>query len=100
MSKALIVLRLSYILGVLSSVMENLMLEVFLTNAWNSVRVSMQLLELSETQLPARFPETETRGVHDGSKIFSFSQKMDPFWNERQLQDTKLKQSYEFLSFQ
>ena len=79
MSKALIVLRLSYILGVLPSVMENLILEVFQINERNSVGVSMQLLELSETQLPARFPETETRGVHDGSKIFSFTRKMDPF---------------------
>ena len=69
MSKALIVLRLSYILGVLPSVMENLILEVFQINGRNSVRVSMQLPEFSETQLPARFPETETRGVHDGSKI-------------------------------
>ena len=61
----------------------------------------MQLLELNETQLSSvRFPETETRGVHDSSKIFSFSRKMDLFGNERQLQDTKLKQSYEFLSFQ
>ena len=99
MSKALIVLSLSYILGVLSSVMENLMLEVFLINTWNSVRVSMQLLELSETQLPARFPETETRDVHDGSKIFSFSRKMDPFWNERQLQDTRTEKKLRIVFF-
>ena len=59
----------------------------------------MQLLELSETQLPARFPETETRDVHDGSKIFSFSRKMDPFWNERQLQDTRTEKKLRIVFF-